>query len=169
MIAKYLLPCPCGQQVVVEPRQAGETVPCSCGEPLLVPSLLDMTSLDSVSLHLPVGPAASAWGLKRALQFIGTILIVVAFILGVVVYWNRPVSRFDAVDPERIQQTYQQLSPSQTWQTWQDAKQGLDRRADQPYADALRVYHIEWSFVGVLAFVGAVIVITGTAVARGRD
>jgi hypothetical protein len=42
---KYLLPCPCGQSVEVEPGQAGQTVVCACGKTLLVPTMLQVKAL----------------------------------------------------------------------------------------------------------------------------
>ena len=42
---KYLLPCPCGKSVKIETSQAGQTVVCSCGENLLVPSMLKIKAL----------------------------------------------------------------------------------------------------------------------------
>ena len=42
---KYLLPCICGQSVEVVPGQAGQTVICTCGENLIVPSMLQVKAL----------------------------------------------------------------------------------------------------------------------------
>ena len=42
---KYLLPCKCGQSVEIEPGQAGQNVVCSCGENLLVPTMLQVKAL----------------------------------------------------------------------------------------------------------------------------
>ena len=42
---KYLLSCRCGQCVKVEPGQAGQTAVCTCGENLIVPSMLQVKSL----------------------------------------------------------------------------------------------------------------------------
>lgn len=40
--SKYLLPCLCGQQIPIEPRQAGETVACRCGISLQAPTMRKM-------------------------------------------------------------------------------------------------------------------------------
>jgi hypothetical protein len=42
---KYLLPCKCGQSVEIEPSQAGQTVACSCGENLTVPTMMQVKAL----------------------------------------------------------------------------------------------------------------------------
>ena len=44
---KYQLPCKCGRSVEVEPVQAGQAVVCSCGENLLVPSMLQVKTLSA--------------------------------------------------------------------------------------------------------------------------
>lgn len=41
----YLLPCSCGQNVLVEPRQAGGQVRCICGKELSVPTLRGLKQL----------------------------------------------------------------------------------------------------------------------------
>ena len=45
MSKQYLLPCSCGNQIVVEPTQAGETLSCSCGQQLVAPTLRQMRTL----------------------------------------------------------------------------------------------------------------------------
>jgi len=36
---KYLLPCTCGESIVVEVSQAGQRIPCKCGKSLEVPTM----------------------------------------------------------------------------------------------------------------------------------
>ena len=36
---KYLLPCTCGESIVVEVSQAGQRIPCKCGKTLEVPTM----------------------------------------------------------------------------------------------------------------------------------
>jgi len=163
---KYLLPCPCGQQIVVEPRQAGETIRCSCGAALMAPNLLDMRALDAVPSEPSKPSAASGWGTKRALQFAGTMLVVAALVLEMVIYLNRPVSAYDVFDAETLRKTYHDLPLSQTWQTWQHVKQGLDRRTDQQYAAQWLVCYIEQFGVGMLALAGVAMAVAGTIGAR---
>ena len=42
---KYLLPCPCGQAVEIELGQAGQTVTCTCGKSLAVPTMMQIKEL----------------------------------------------------------------------------------------------------------------------------
>ena len=62
--------------------------------------MLEMTALEfapqeSVS---PQGPTA-AWGMSQQLALLGATVTVVAIAIGIVLYVQRPVSRFDRLDP----------------------------------------------------------------------
>lgn len=163
MTAKYLFPCPCGQQIVVQPRQAGETIACSCGTLLQIPTLLDMTGLEPVAPESAAPPTPStAWGLRHRLLLLG-IFLVVAAVVGIVwLYVERPVSRFDTIDPEHIRQTAQKLPPSQTWSIWETMKQGLDRRTDLTYEAAVLRFRVWQGVVAALALLGIALVVAGT-------
>ena len=88
MIAKYLLPCTCGRQIVVEPRQAGQIIPCSCGASLQAPTLLDMTALEPAPMVSVSGAAPVDLGLKHRLRLLGTVLVLVAIGVGVWLYFG---------------------------------------------------------------------------------
>ncbi len=109
---------------------------------------------------------ASGWGARRALQFVGTMLIVAALVLEMVVYLGRPVSAYDVFDAETLRKTYEKLTPAQTWRTWQFVKRGLDRSIDQKYADNLLVYRIKQLGGGVIALAGVAMLAAGTIAAR---
>jgi hypothetical protein len=72
---RYLLPCKCGQSVEVEPGQAGQTVVCTCGENLAVPSMLQVKAL-------PVAPEKPVQARKKNSVPYRTALV--TFILGIV-------------------------------------------------------------------------------------
>ena len=99
---QYLLPCPCGQQIVIEPRQAGEMVRCVCGASVQVPTLLEITSLEPAPSASVVEPVQSTWGLKQQLRLLGIMLLLVSCVGVVLLHVGRPVSRFDMIDPEQI-------------------------------------------------------------------
>lgn len=169
MAAKYLLPCPCGQQIVVQPRQAGETITCSCGASLQVPTLLDMTGLDLAPPESAAPtPPSVAWGLRHRLLFLGMFLVVAAVVGVVWLYVERPRSRFDTIDPEHIRATAQKLPPSQAWGIWESMKQGLDRRTDQVYEAAVLRFRVWQCVVGVLALLGIALVLAGTIGAKSE-
>ena len=161
MTAKYLLPCACGQQTTVEPRQAGETIPCSCGRSLQVPTMLDITALEPVPPESVPEPSRSTWGLKHQLRLVGIVLVLAALAIGMWRWLQPPVSAFDALDPEEIQRTCQKLSPSQTWDYWEYMKQGLDRRTDEQYARDVAVHQFWQIVVLVAALLGAAAALLG--------
>lgn len=49
----FLLTCQCGKQHVVNKTQAGESISCSCGKQLEIPTLRGLTRLP---VHAPAGP-----------------------------------------------------------------------------------------------------------------
>jgi len=161
--AKYLLPCHCGLHIVIEPRQAGETVVCSCGVSLQVPTMLGMSALEPVIEESTAPPAEADWGWPHATLLIGLVMVAAAFVLVVLVYWNRPISRFDVITPEQIRETARQLPPVRTWDAWEMMKQGLDQRTDQPYADAMTRFRIWRVATAVLALAGVGLVVAGLA------
>jgi hypothetical protein len=162
---KYLLPCPCGRQVVVEPRQAGETVPCSCGAQLQVPTLLGMKALDLAPTISGPEPVAKSWGIVGRLRLLGTVLVIVALVGGLLLHQYRPISRFDTIDPEWLQKAAQMLPPTRAWTEWERMKQGLDRRVDKQYQDELATFHFVLAFVAVIGLAGVGLLAVGT---RGK-
>ena len=46
MQTRYLLPCSCGQKIAIEPRQAGQSIRCPCGNSVEAPTMLKMTALE---------------------------------------------------------------------------------------------------------------------------
>jgi hypothetical protein len=163
---QYLLPCPCGRQIVVEPRQAGQTIPCACGNVVLAPTLLDMTMLERAPVSPSLERPTSTWDLRHRLLLLGIVLLLVAVVGGIWLFMARPVSRFAAIDPEQVRQNAKNLTPSETWGTWEMMQQGLDRRIDQDYAAAVLRYRVWQVVVGVVALAGAALTIAGAI--RGK-
>lgn len=62
-----------------------------------------------------------------------------------------------------VRQHVYSLSPSATWDYWEKAKEGLDRRVDQKYADKMAVYGIAQGFLVLLALIGAGLIVVGMA------
>jgi len=157
MAGKYLLPCYCGRQIVVERSQAGENVVCSCGASLQVPNLLQMKMLEEVSE--PTEQIRRTWEWRERLRLLGIILFIVS-ILGLgLLLWFRP--RNDPFAPEEIQRAARALAPADTWENWERMKQGLDRRIDKHYAAAMEKFRI-WSAVsGVVGLSGLALIAAG--------
>jgi hypothetical protein len=165
---QYLLPCPCGQQIVVEPRQAGEMIPCSCGAAVQVPTLLEMTGLEPAASEPVAQRAPPAWGLKQQLRLVGSIVVLAGCVGAVWLYIERPISRFDMITPEQIQETARNLTPSRSWETWEMMKQGLDRRTDQRYEAAVDRFRLWRLVVGGTALIGVALIVAGAVGARER-
>jgi hypothetical protein len=162
---QYLLPCSCGQQIVVEPRQAGETTQCSCGASVQIPTLLDMRTLDQAQ-QTSVAPAKSIWGLKHQLRMLGIVLVVAAVGVGSWLLAHPPTSRFLNIDTDQIRKNAEKMSPVQTWGAWQSMKQRIDPRIDQKYADDLQIYHFELALLTILALLGIAVITAGEIAGR---
>ncbi len=165
MSNKYLLPCPCGRQTVIEARQAGQTVTCECGASIPTPTLMEMRSLEPAPLNDWQHVATSVWGLRQGLWMAGIVLLLVGLGSEVWLLLHPPISRFDVINPEQVQQSYKSLPAARTWEVWQRWKQGLDRRTDQQYAAALQRFHIGQIFAAGIALAGVALMVAG---ARGR-
>jgi hypothetical protein len=163
---KYLLPCPCGQETIVEPRQAGETLQCVCGSSLQAPTLLEMTALEPAPEESKSRPSAQGWGAWNRVVLLGMAAVSAALLIAVCLYVQRPVSRF-SFDPDEILRSVQRMPPRVTWENWETVKQGLDRRTDQEYADALYLFRIKEGAVVALALIG--IALTAVGVVGGRS
>ena len=48
---RYLLPCSCGQSIVIDTIQAGQEVRCSCGQSQLVPTLREIRQLPEAEIY----------------------------------------------------------------------------------------------------------------------
>ena len=161
MTVKYLLPCVCGQEVLIEPKQAGESAVCACGLPLAVPTLLQIMALERVEEEVGPRPSHWKWGKCQRLLLVGISVFVGAVAIGIWLLMHQPKSPFDAVDPEQIRQSAQNLRVWQSWEAWQSMKTGLDRRIDQQYADAVAQFRVLLGVVVALALTGVGLVTLG--------
>ena len=161
MSAKYLLPCRCGQQIPVEPRQAGQKVVCSCGATMQVPRLLEIMALEPAPDESNAPPAAASWGWRQRTKLLGSILLSVAVLAAVLLLMNRPISRFQEVSPEEVLRNAHKMTPTETWNYWQWAKQGLDRRTDQQHAAAVVRFRIWLAATAIVALTGGGLIVLG--------
>ena len=123
MDERYLLPCPCGRQVPVTRRQAGETVRCACGELLEVPTLLRLRSLPRAAEPAPAAPSGAAWGLRHRLWLLGTVIFVLAAVPIVVLVLRFPSPpQKVSPPPEQIRERYRAYSAVETWVRWHQLK-----------------------------------------------
>ena len=154
MSDQYLLSCHCGRQIAIAPRQAGETIECCCGAKLQVPTMREITALEPAPTESGSPLNGKDWGWRQQVRLLGVLLVFASIVIGAVLFLNRPVSPFKVLPPEVLQRSAQKLTPLQTWNEWEAAKRGLDRRIDQKHADAMVRFHIWLTANAVLALLG---------------
>lgn len=164
---KYLLPCSCGQRIVIERRQAGQTVVCSCGASLQVPTLLRIADLEPAPPETAVAASRTSWGLQQQLRLLGIVVLTAAVLGSGWLYFHQPRSRFDTVDPDHIRQVAKNLPPARTWEIWETMKQGLDRRIDQQYAAAVLRFHA-WQTAAGAALLAGIALVAASAAMGGK-
>jgi hypothetical protein len=152
MTPRYLLPCSCGREIPIEAGQAGQVVRCQCGAELETPTLLRMSALKRVTDLAPAtAPRKSRWGIRQQLALLGMIIAVPCLLLALLAFLSRP--------PQRAVLAYmpmESLTYVQAWQTWQDLRGGIQRRANEAetwYANASK-FNRRWT--GVFLAIGAV-------------
>lgn len=124
-MAKYLLACDCGQQLEVEPGQAGETLACACGRSVSVPTLRRLRELP-VASEAPAEPTAGWGGRHRAITVLSLTAIVLLAGAGVS-WWNQPaVPEFNPAGWNQMMDSrISELTPVAAWQLWQNTYEPL--------------------------------------------
>lgn len=118
MSTKYLLPCTCGTETVVEQRQAGELVTCTCGRELEVPTLRGLQQLQTSEI---TADARSSWGPKQGLAFIGILLTLASLGFAAYAYATRP-----KLDVTFVRDVMEATTPANSLLLWQVVRQGVD-------------------------------------------
>ena len=165
---KYLLPCRCGRKVAIEPRQAGESVVCTCGIALQVPTMLEIKGLEPAPMadsETFSSTARAAWGWRQRLKLIGVVLLLSASVAAGLLYVRRPVAITDVMPPEVLQRSAKNLTPLQTWIEWQSAKRGVDRRINKSYMKDVLRYRIWLSVSAITALAGIAMIVAGSTAA----
>ncbi len=116
-IATYLLPCSCGREIPIEPRQAGGTVRCECGQTCTVPTMRAVQSLRpaSASSTTPTG-TKPAWGNPQRFLVAGLVVCLLAVIAAAILYRQFPTKFAGFPSPEEVRQHIKGLSPVATIQ-----------------------------------------------------
>ncbi len=73
----YLLPCTCGEKILVDKSQAGLPVPCRCGKELTIPTLRGFAQLEQTTVD---GRAAREWSSRQGVHFIGAAIAVLGLL-----------------------------------------------------------------------------------------
>lgn len=69
MPQKYLLPCSCGESILIELSQAGERIRCQCGNELEVPTMRHIRQLQRAADTGPVAKPRKSWPMMYGLLF----------------------------------------------------------------------------------------------------
>jgi len=144
MPTTYLLPCNCGKKLPVEAPQAGQTVRCSCGESVEVPTIRGLAKLERAQQPAPAvtGPR---WGPREGVLLLGAVIAVLALITAGGLHLRRhhvgkqfaiPDNTFTDERAEEIRQAVDKLSPAQAWREWEHLRTGI--RRGQTRAEAER-------------------------------
>ena len=151
--------------IPVEPRQAGETLHCDCGETIQSPTMLEMASLGR-SEPAPSGVAPSrGWGWPERLILMGGAVLAGALVAALVLFGQRPEAPPRWFAPEIIAHHVQRLTPLQSIQFFHDmAGAGLDPAklpAEQVYETRMQVFQGWLGFFAILGAAGLIVVGVG--------
>lgn len=183
-MARYLLPCDCGQHVEVDVGQAGGQVVCACGRTLHVPTLRKLRHLPPVRVE--VAEAVPAWNARKGLV---SLLIVLAAALSAITLWSRltePVMpTFDMTVQARyahgIEQELSALTPLRAWEFWLQLYRPLTQHGftvlEDPNAPAIRAQIDRRRFLqsamlivaGVCVLLAIVVAVVGSRRAPQRE
>jgi len=76
-MSRYLLPCSCGKSSSVSAAQAGETIDCSCGKRIEVPTLRGLRDLERVEPDAQARRASGrAWEDRHRVAFLLLLVVV---------------------------------------------------------------------------------------------
>jgi hypothetical protein len=152
---KYLLPCSCGKSVAIEVSQAGQSVRCTCGNMVDVPTM-------RLIRQLPPAAASAAkkrlrdrsWSLTQRLLFSGGLAILVGGLLtaGVFQMGRSGLKTTETTwdNLERAHQDIDSMTITQTWDLWTMARNDTIG----PYNPPPFILHRLWSATWLRAVVG---------------
>jgi hypothetical protein len=126
-MSNFRLTCACGQSVSVSASQAGQTVPCTCGAQLEVPTLRGLKELP-----LSDAPAGAkrlaAWENRQRAIFSLTLISLAALLLGGYLWTKLPAIRTQAT-PEQIKSAFAAGTAGQVYDTFEELQKGLGNPA----------------------------------------
>lgn len=168
MNPKYLLPCPCGRETVIEVTQSGQTVTCQCGRELDVPSMLQIRKLPRALVEAREAPRR-AWGARERLLVLGGLVLAVAVGCAAVLLarWPAAPKVPDTVtwvlfptggDKTPVFKETRDLTPLESYVVWNALPRELEASPQGPretYNRAVASARNWMIVVGVVALLGA--------------
>ncbi len=164
----YLLPCTCGQKIPIEPRRAGETVQCPCGLTQQAPTLREIRQLPrAVDESPPAARREVAWGARQRLLMAGTIVVVIAVVLALLIAQLRPSAPYSVAKPELMAAKVRASSLVDSVRFYHRyLEPGLERGIspeEQDYARKREQFQIGMVVLGVLGAFGLALMLLGIA------
>lgn len=167
MSARYLLPCGCGQQVVVEARQAGLEVACACGARLSVPSIRGLNELARVEGAPP--QAKRTWGPRQGVLLLGALIAVPCLVLAVAGHLAPlPEHPSYTLDLDLNQEQVEVMPVDRLFEMWEEFNESFDT-AENPELEVYRgiVARVRaWTWVYTAGAVLGVGLIAGSRLIR---
>jgi hypothetical protein len=160
----YLLPCDCGRNIAISPRQAGETVRCDCGQTRIAPNLGEIRRLRPAekSQAPTVSRAGSSWGAPERLLLLGIVLVVIAVASASVLAWQYPSQKAIEAYIQQRHAFVQSLGP---WDSLQLYRRKLAPGVDAPnwpnFYGGREILAIGLAIIGILGAAGVVLVVLG--------
>ncbi len=143
---KYLLPCSCGQSTAIEVSQAGQSVRCTCGKTLDVPTMRLIRQLPPAE-EVPAKTRARdrRWSLRQRLFFSGGLALLMGGLLSAAFF---QIGRAGLETEERpwdnLERAYQDIDAmniEQTWELWTNVRDD----SIGPYNPPSFIRHRLWS------------------------
>jgi hypothetical protein len=134
---KYLLPCACGNQIPVEPTDAGLNVTCSCGATIKVPNTRSIFALPRLTTGMAdeADESAARWGLRYQLFTAGLVCVLCSGLaLGYLLY-TKPVNPVESMAKYEVERMPINVLIG-LWQQYQDGFEPLDTQMVQQFEDA---------------------------------
>ncbi len=125
---KYSLPCSCGDTIPIETSQAGETVVCSCGRQLEVPTMRAIRQLDPIRPPaVACAKSAGNWSMPQRLCFsIGMAVAAIGFAIGVYYQLGRAsLDTEEVVWDTRLDSDLELLDNmnlEEAWKNWENVR-----------------------------------------------
>ena len=167
----YLLPCSCGRDLCIEPRQAGETVRCECGLACTVPTMREVQNLRPAPLSGEL-PAAeiTAWGNPQRFLVAGLVVCSLAALAAVILYIQFPAHFAGLPSPETVRQHVKGLSTLETRRYFhQWILPGIDISEQAEVQSKRSMVNLGMAAIACLGAIGLILAAVGVAgIARRR-
>lgn len=169
----YLLPCSCGKKAPIEPRQAGEVIPCPCGASLTVPTMLEMATLERVERESDTRAERHPWGVTQQLILLGSLITLLTGAGAIYLFFTQPTLQKRDVSPSELRRQVQTLTPGNCWHLYRILRMEGPERAPTPkdvaHAKLLLQHRIYVGILTLFACVGiGLIVVAAVLMKRKR-